>query len=176
MRIAIDIGHATATGASGNGLDEHEVAAALARLLASYLENSHEVQIFDFPHLDNKADYVATVKAINAGKFDLSVSLHCDHDASPSPHGAPVCYTSYAGKKYAVAIASHLCPIMPGRADLIVCRPGLFVLKNTNCPAVLVECGFISNPTDAAMLAHEPYRIARAIAAGILEAADFSRP
>lgn len=170
MKIAIDIGHATRTGATGNGLDEHEVAAALARLLASYLENSHEVQIFDFPHLDNKADYVATVKAINAGKFDLSVSLHCDYDTSPTPHGAHVCYTSYAGKKYAVAIASHLCPILPGRADLIRRRPNLHILRETNCPAVLVECGFLSNPTDAAMLAHEPHRIARAIAAGIFKA------
>lgn len=170
MRIAIDIGHATRTGATGNGLDEHEVAASLARLLASYLENSHEVQIIDFPHLSNSADLSAAARAVNAGKFDLCVSLHCDHADSPSPHGAHVCYTSSAGKKYAVAIASHLCPLMPGRADLIVRRPGLYVLKNTNCPAVLVECGFISNPTDAAMLSHEPHRIARAIAAGIFAA------
>lgn len=176
MRIAIDIGHATSTGASGNGLLEHEAAAAIARLLAIYLANSHEVDIIDFPNLSNSADLAAAVKTVNAGKYDLVVSLHCDHDDSPFPRGAHVCYVSERGKAYAVAVASHLCPIMPGRADLIVRRPGLYFLKSTNCPAILVECGFISNPTDACMLAHEPHRIARAIAAGILEAANVGRP
>lgn len=176
MKIAIDIGHANATGASGNGLQEHETSAALARLLSIYLANSHEVDIIDFPNLSNSADLAAAVKEINAGKYDLAVSLHCDHADSPVPRGAHVCYVSERGKAYAVAVASHLCPVMPGRADLIVRRPGLYFLKSTNCPAILVECGFISNPSDAAMLAHEPNRIARAIAAGILEAASLSRP
>ena len=176
MKIAIDIGHATATGASGNGIQEHETSAAIARLLSIYLANSHEVDIIDFPNLSNSADLAAAVKEINAGKYDLAVSLHCDHDDSPFPRGAHVCYVSERGKAIATAIASHICPIMPGRADLIVRRPGLYFLKATNCPAVLVECGFISNPSDACMLAHEPHRIARAIATGIREAANCSRP
>ena len=170
MRIAIDLGHTPSSGAVGSNLREHAAVSIIGGYLAEYLCNRHTVEIIDFPHLSNSADLSAAARAINAGKFDLCVSLHCDHNDSPSPHGAHVCYTSEAGKKYAVAIASHLCPILPGRADLIVRRPGLYVLKNTNCPAVLVECGFLSNPSDAALIAHEPHRIARAIAAGIFDA------
>ncbi len=54
------------------------------------------------------------------------------------------------------------------------------VLKNATCPAALVECGFLSNPQDEALLrgaAHRD-RIAAAIAAGIrdyVRAADSSR-
>ena len=43
------------------------------------------------------------------------------------------------------------------------------VLRQTDCPAVLVECGFISNPIDRAMLTDplEQWRIAAAIAEGV---------
>jgi N-acetylmuramoyl-L-alanine amidase len=62
-----------------------------------------------------------------------------------------------------------LCPIMPGRANRTVRRGDLYVLNNTRCPAVLVECGFLTNSRDADMLRHEAYRIARAIAAGVAD-------
>lgn len=169
MRIAIDIGHARRTGSAGNGLQEHESAAALARLLAGYLSNTHEVEIIDFPNLSNSADLAETVRAINLDDFDFSISLHCDHNDSPSPHGAHVCYLSQTGKRLAKAIAAHLCKLMPGRAEKVQHRPGLYVLNSTKCPAVLCECGFISNPADAAMLQHEPHRIARAIAMGVAD-------
>ena len=42
----------------------------------------------------------------------------------------------------------------------------LFVLRNTKMPAVLVECGFITNPGDAQKLSDSSYqnKIAQAIA------------
>ena len=50
----------------------------------------------------------------------------------------------------------------------IVYRPGLYVLKETNMPAVLVEMGFITNPYDAELLAYSPYLFATGIYRGIL--------
>ena len=43
------------------------------------------------------------------------------------------------------------------------------MLRETNCPAVLVECGFISNPVDREMLADplEQWRIGAAIATAV---------
>lgn len=48
---------------------------------------------------------------------------------------------------------------------------GLYVIKNTNAPAVLVELGFLSNPDDNAKLASDEYRqkFAQAIADGVLK-------
>ena len=45
------------------------------------------------------------------------------------------------------------------------------VLRETDCPVVLVECGFISNPIDRAMLSDplEQWRIAAAIAEGLAD-------
>lgn len=171
MKIAIDIGHAHATGSSGNGLQEHEVCAGFARLLADYLCNKHEVRVVDFPSQSNYADLRSTVQEVNAWGADLCISLHCDAHANTAARGAHCIYTSAAGEKYAEAIAKHLCPIMPGRANRTVKRGSLYILNNTRCPAVLVECGFLSNARDADMLRHEGYRLMRAVAAGVLDVA-----
>ena len=48
-------------------------------------------------------------------------------------------------------------------------RPGLYVLRNTNMPAILVELGFISNPRDASLMANNPQLFARGIYNGILD-------
>jgi N-acetylmuramoyl-L-alanine amidase len=48
-------------------------------------------------------------------------------------------------------------------------RRGYYVLRKTNIPAVLVECGFLTNPTEAAYAQTVSYRqkLAEEIAAGI---------
>lgn len=48
-------------------------------------------------------------------------------------------------------------------------RPGLYVLKRTAMPAVLVEMGFITNARDARLMATQPQLFANAIYQGILE-------
>ena len=51
----------------------------------------------------------------------------------------------------------------------VIERPGLYVLRRTNMPAVLVEMGFITNPTDAQLMAYSPDLFARGIYRGILK-------
>src|SRR6266576_7131539 len=48
-------------------------------------------------------------------------------------------------------------------------RRGYYVLRKTSVPAVLVECGFLTNPTEAAYAQNASYRqkLAEAIAAGV---------
>lgn len=171
MKIAIDIGHAHATGASGNGLQEHEVcgklAVALKAALESFKVDRFEVDIIDFPALSNGADLAAAVKAVNAGKYAACVSLHMDWSADPDDHGAHVCYCSTAGKCLADEIALRLCPQMPGRAEKTVKRSGLYVLRNTRPVAVLIECGFITNAGDVAWVMENSDKVALSIALGI---------
>lgn len=56
-----------------------------------------------------------------------------------------------------------------GMVDRGVKSDGFYVLRNTDCPAVLVETAFISNADDEALLASEKGKddFARAIAVGI---------
>ena len=188
MNIALDIGHANNTGSRGNGLEEHATASVIVDHLAPMLRaQGHNVTVIDYPYMDNDDDLEATVKAINAGGNDISISIHCDSSDSPSPRGAHVCHhrtyhddgtctDSAQGKALAEAIAGPLCKLMPGRADHVQARPdrsckpnktSLYVLRKTIPPAVLVECGFLSNPGDASLLRDTPGAIARAIAQGV---------
>lgn len=190
-KICIDIGHAAGTGATGNGLEEHGVAVQIAAHLARYLrDRGHAVSVIDYPSLSNAADLNATVRAINAGSYNLAVSLHCDSSDNPDACGAHVCHhrtyhkdgtftDSGQGKALASAIAGPLCKLLPGRADPVQARPdrkkklsGLQVLRATRPPAVLCECSFITNVADAEMMKNRPELIAQAIGAGILNYID----
>ena len=51
----------------------------------------------------------------------------------------------------------------------IIERPGLYVLRRTQMPAVLVELGFITNPYDAELMATSPNLFALGIYRGILD-------
>jgi len=56
------------------------------------------------------------------------------------------------------------------RSDRGLRRARFAVLKNTSCPAALVECGFLSNPQEEALMIDANYReaVARGISNGIL--------
>ena len=168
MKIAIDIGHAEGSGARGNGLEEHAVAEVLARLLKDELEHAgHTTELFDFPQLTNSEDLRHTAAAVNAGEWDCGLSLHCDCAASFSACGAHVCYRTAAGRRLAEAVAGPLCELLPGRAERVVRRADLYILKATRPVWILCECGFLSNARDAAFLHDSPGAVARAIARGL---------
>jgi len=175
-RVAIDVGHARRTGSKGNGYEEHEECKVLARelkkALESFVVDRYEADIIDFEHLENDEDLAATVHAVNRGGYDVSVSLHMDHYDDADAHGAHVCYVSANGKKLAREIALRLCPQMPGRAEQLVRRPGLHVLRKTEPVAVLVECGFISNEGDAKWVHENPDKVALSIALGVAAYCD----
>lgn len=193
-RVAIDVGHARGTGAAGCGFQEHEMCKVVARELKAALEgfkvDEYEADVVDFEEKSNSGDLSATVEAVNAGGYDVCVSLHMDaasrvaryetvvdedgikrkepvYEVNPVPHGAHVCYVSASGKALAREIALRLCPQMPGRAEQVVKRGDLYVLRRTRPVAVLVECGFITNEGDAMWVYEHADKVALSIALGV---------
>ena len=168
MKVAIDVGHASGTGARGNGLEEHEECTGIARHLHQALTaRGIESVIIDNPQLGNREDLNEAIREVNAGDYELAVSLHCDCSDNASARGAHVCYVSSAGARCAALIAEPLCRLLPGRAMTTVYRGNLAILTRTRCVAVLCECGFISNVVDAGVIHNEKAKIAECIAAGI---------
>ena len=171
FRVAIDVGHADGSGARGNGLEEHAMCAMIAaevkRHLESFTLQRFVADVLDFPSLGNSADLVATAKAVNAEAYDVCVSMHMDASENEAARGAHVCYVSAKGKKLAKEIALRLCGQLPGRAQQVVQRTDLYILRKTEAVAVLVECGFITNEGDADWVRHHVTEVARAIALGI---------
>lgn len=170
VKIALDVGHARHTGATGNGLQEHEVVAKLAKYVKDMLcaQPFIHADIVDHPELSNRGDLNAAISDVNAGNFDAVISLHCDCSDNPSARGCHVCFRTLAGYAIGVEIAERLAVHLPGRAELMVQRKDLAILNQTRPPACLVECGFLSNEQDALVLKTRPIMLARAIAGGII--------
>ncbi len=156
--IILDIGHASGTGARGNGQEEHDLASKFGKKLKEKLrEKGIKSIILDYPNKSNKEDLRLTVKAANAESSALfGVSIHLDASGNPSARGSHVCFTSSTGKVIAQQIAPRLAKVMPGRAETIKERDDLYILNNTRAPWVLVELGFISNAHDITILMDDP--------------------
>ena len=81
----------------------------------------------------------------------------------------------YNDKKLATLILNQMLSsiklVNRGVKNAVPGKNGLYVLKYTDCPAVLVELAFISNTEDEALLADSEMQdqFARAIARGITD-------
>lgn len=174
MKVFINPGHAPGgvpdPGVVGNGLRECDVALAVGKTVASYLERAGvDTELLQSDSLEGIVDC-----ANNSGA-GLFVSIHCNGFSSPEPSGTEVwaCAGSDAGHKLAGyiqrQIVSSLGMVDRGVKTATPGVNGLFVLTNTAMPAVLVELGFISNPGDAGRLKFSQDEFARAVARGITD-------
>lgn len=83
----------------------------------------------------------------NQYRSAVFVSIHFNASTNTSIKGAETYYWGETGRVIAGAIQRRL----PARCQVRnrgVHRRGFTVLVQTRCPAVLVECGFISNPSE----------------------------
>lgn len=110
------------------------------------------------------------VRKCNAHAVDLDVSIHFNA-ANGSGHGVEVCVYSMTSKSVSQAknIATAISELGFTKRHTenggLIERNGLYVLKHTNSPALLIECCFCDNKTDAALYNAE--RMASAIVKGI---------
>jgi N-acetylmuramoyl-L-alanine amidase len=106
--------------------------------------------------------------------FSLGVSIHCDAFTDPKSNGATSLYfpESVDGKNLAGLVemewAFNLQRIINYRGN--VPREDLYVLRKTEFPTVLIECGFISNHREEMVLSKYKTQllIARAVSNAIL--------
>lgn len=168
----LDIGHANGTGARSldNAHEEHNLVTHIVDAAKKMLEEKgYGVTVLDFPEKNNTQDLNNTITAANAiHNATCGISFHMDAASSETAKGAHVCYYSTTGQKVATAIADKIITLLPGRANKIVKRDNLAVLKKTKPTWVLVECGFITNPHDCTIAVEHPEWIAKEIVDGLL--------
>jgi N-acetylmuramoyl-L-alanine amidase len=104
----------------------------------------------------------------NSYRKAIFVSIHFN---SARRRGADGIETYFYGRD-SLPLASAVHHFVAGGApspNRGVRRRGYYVLRRTRVPAVLVECGFLTNPTEAAYIQRSSYRqkLAEEIAAGI---------
>ena len=182
IKVYVDQGHNPRdfnTGAEGNGYFEQDITYEVGRLLYNYLaENPEFTPRLSRPTPDtvlgtsNASSVTSRVREANSWGADIFVSIHTTASTNPSANGAEaLIYSTSAEQSYALAenIITEMTAITGLRNRGIVERPGLYVLRRTKMPAVLVELGFITNPSDAELMANSPNLFALGIYRGILD-------
>lgn len=111
------------------------------------------------------------VAIANRYRSAVFVSIHFNGSRSPSYRGVETFYGSPAGAKLARAIQSRLATRLKTRNRGMKQR-AFKVLRQTRAPAVLVECGFLSNRGERARCRTGGYQqtAAQAICDGIMAA------
>ncbi|WP_312562236.1 N-acetylmuramoyl-L-alanine amidase [Anaerospora sp.] len=170
MKIAINGGHYPGldSGAVGaTGLQEAIVTQDLMKRVARYLRTVW----YDVTEIQENELYQIT-DASNVFGAELFISIHCNSAASTSARGTETyCYQlGGTGERLAGCIQSQIVKSL-GTVDRGVKTANFAVIRDTDCPAVLVEAAFISNKEDEKLLADSTKRdeFAKAIARGITD-------
>ena len=180
-KIYIDQGHNPENpnaGAEGNGLREQTITYRIGQELAALLRADPDFEVrLSRPTpttalgTSNSTSLQARVNDANAWGADYFISLHTNASSLPEATGVEAFAYSSTSRAFSLGedIVQNLSQTTGLRDRGMKVRPGLYVLRRTNMPAVLVEMGFISNPSDAALMNDRPDLFAQGIYNGIVE-------
>jgi N-acetylmuramoyl-L-alanine amidase len=197
-RVVIDPGHGGAERGAVGELIEEDVVLQIARALQDELEQTYGYEVVLTREGDEALSADRRAEIVNASGADLCVSLHADASFSSrmsGPHvivfrggGVTPVFAKDFGARHVEVLpwsgaqarhhaaseilaretASELSETLPD-SDVPVLQRPLRTLSSIDMPAVAVECGYVTNRNDAAMLASPDRRadLARAVARGV---------
>ena len=168
MKYNVHAGHNFhAPGAGGQFSETSEDRKVKDKVIALLRAQGHTV--YDCTDEDGataSANLRNIVKKCNAHMVDLDVSIHFNA-FNGTAHGTEVLV--YSDTSSARAAAVRICSKIAALGFTnrgIKYRPGLYVLRNTDSPALLIECCFCDSKADAKIYDRE--KMAKAIVEGIL--------
>ena len=184
--VVIDAGHGGKDpGKVGtNGVLEKDINLCIANRLKALLEQNDIVVVMTREEDKDLAseqasnrkneDLRARAMLVEESSPAVMVSIHQNSYTSEEVDGAQVFYYSGSetGKLLGTMVQNHLKQeIKDGNHRVPKANKEYYLLKKAQCPSVIVECGFLSNPTEAALLSTNEYqeKIAFAIHLGIME-------
>lgn len=104
----------------------------------------------------------------------IFLSIHQNFFPSAKPRGPQVLYarddvSRELGERLQELLTTTLLP--ESRRVAVPADKGIYIMSHVHCPAVLVECGFLSHPMEAALLENDTYqkKLAVLLMAGVLE-------
>lgn len=122
-----------------------------------------------------RADMKKRIEIVEEASPDLLISIHQNSYISSNVKGAQVFYYEKSEKGKTLAnkiqgcLVKELADENKGRVEKA--NDNYFLITNVECPAVIVECGFLSNEDEAKLLSDDTYqdKIAKTIVDGIRE-------
>lgn len=176
VTLVIDAGHGGIDGGavSAAGVKESEINLAIATRLNSLAElygvRTHMTRVDDSSKSATEGyseheDLVRRVEEINSAPNGILISIHQNCYPTSQPSGAQVLYSAYTGgeqlgKLCHANLITYLDP--SNRRVAEPASKGLYITAHAKCPAILVECGFMSNQGDVEKLCDREYQTALA--------------
>ena len=174
--LIIDPGHGGADGGASaqNGLLESDVNLAislrlnaLARLCGVETVMTRETAGIDYPPeadtiaAKKRYDQKARVALINSYPQGVLISIHQNFYPDKRPTGAQVLYGhTPESADFGTLLHGNLVSVLnpENRRVAAPISEKIFLMRSVECTAVLVECGFLSNPDEAEKLASDDYQ------------------
>ena len=107
-------------------------------------------------------DLRARVEMANEIEDSVLISIHMNSYPSPSCRGAQVYYSKNHSESYNIAgkVQTYLSSYVQkdNTRKIKAAGSNIYLLDKASSPAVLIECGFLSNPDDTKMLSDAEYR------------------
>jgi N-acetylmuramoyl-L-alanine amidase len=167
IRVIIDAGHGgdDVGAASNTGVFEKDITLALFKKIEALNENSN-IEIIATRNTNTTVNVLDRVAAVNSKNVDLLISIHVDNVPAQSKEnktGLAIWIPKVGNPN--VDLSKQLGDIVqntfkenykiPVRTNLEQRKAGIAILDKTNCPAVLIEAGFLSNKIDREYLTSE---------------------
>lgn len=136
-----------------------------------YMTRTRDIDLSSiYDSAKKRGDLYRRLLKIKETKSDVYISIHINWYQNTSMKGAEVLYNSINenNEKLAKSIMKEF------KTDLGSTRTikttDLYMYRNTTTPGVLVECGYLSNPTERTLLQQEDYqkKLAKSITNGII--------
>lgn len=192
ITVIIDAGHGGEDGgAEVDGILEKDINLSIADKLADTLRlcgvRVTEIRDEDISVYDDSAqslrekkvsDLKHRVEIVNGSENNILVSIHQNKFDNSAYSGAQVFYSSNNDKSRVLAetIRNSVVSLLQNdnTRELKPANSDIYLLDNATVPAVIVECGFLSNDEERAKLLDSGYQseMAYSIAMGVLEYID----
>lgn len=193
ITVVIDAGHGGEDGGavSASGIYEKDLNLAIAKQLCDLLTANGVTVVMtrttDTLLYDRNVDYHGRKKALDLAarrkiaeetENAIFVSIHMNAYPLPQYSGLQVWYSKHHPESHTLAdtLQSNAQRVLQPQNNRKTKAAGsnIYLLHHLTCPAILVECGFLSNAAEAEQLNTPEYQkeLAFVIALAILEARD----
>ena len=181
-KVFIGVGHGGSDGgAVGNGLYEKNLNLSIAMVICNELVR-HGVDVKSSRTTDESDSLREEIDECNAYAPDIAIDVHTNSSATGGGDGfeAYYHYKGGLGKTLAENIEAEVVAIgqnSRGCKTRVGSNGDYYgFIRETNCPAVIIECAFINNAEDIAIIDTEEEQVifGKAVAKGILKTLNIS--
>jgi N-acetylmuramoyl-L-alanine amidase len=162
--VVIDAGHGMQgdhyTGATSGKLSEDQIALAISKKVKE-LNTNDKIKIVFSRSSDQLTDLTKRVDVAKENNANLFISVHLNAAPSPDSTGIEVCVSNKntvdqnKSELIGSILQQELAKIYNTKPFLVKRQVGIYVLDQNICPAVMVECGYLTNSNDRQFISND---------------------